>query len=170
MELLIKLSFGIILMATSIHSCFNSNELILEKEAVNLEKINIDGYFYAEKDFGSFSFFLFKDGTYLYIGGKENCSSFDCIDEFIRESTRMNHDQSVYKLKYHWGIYSIDSNKINIKRYQGIGFASYRVQEINGEIADSTTIILKRGERYDNYRLHPYYPKPDSTNNFIDYR
>lgn len=157
-------------MATSINSCFNSKELILEHEGVDLEKINIDGYFYTEKEYRSPSFFLFKDGTYLYIGGKENCFSFDCMEEFIRESTRMNHDQSVYNSKYLWGIYSIDSNRIDIKRYQGIGFASYRIQEIEGQIADSTTIILKRGERYDKYRLHPYSPKPDSTNKFIDYR
>jgi hypothetical protein len=155
-----------------LESCISQHNQ-LRTENISNCNLRLSGYYYLHDDEGIESFFLYKNGIYLYNGSSGiGCESLTCHEFMISRKVNENNDTNYYEYQGNWGVFSIDIDKITIKRYWGIGFGSYGIQSMKGNILDSETIEITKFNGKDLketwiYHFHPYSPKPDSTNNFI---
>jgi hypothetical protein len=131
----------------------------------------MNGIFYRTLNEGITSFVLYRNGVYLY-NSVSNCDTLKCHTDHIAKYSKRQTKGNYYDEKGDWGIYKQTSKKIIIERYWPIGFGSYGIQSMEGNILDSETIEItefngKNLKETWTYHFHPYSPKPDSTNQFI---
>lgn len=172
MEFLRKI-FVLLGILIAVSCLFRENTLYLPEE--NPEgPLKISGLYYMMQDTIMYSFILYENGLYLYSFGSQ-CNTIKCQIDLIRKYSSRDTEMNFYDYQGSWGVYSIFDGRIRIKRYFGIGFASYGIQELEGEILNDTTIRIthfnnRRKEESATYHFYAFSPKPDSTNQFIDYR
>ncbi len=167
---ILALSFGIIFGCS-----INQKTLTLDNSNFSVNSLSLNGYFYKVDNYGMIGVFLYDNGIYLYIGGEVDCFSHICFESYVEKFTNRNVDQNIYDLKEHWGKYKIEGENIIIERFRGIGWASYRIQKLEGRIKNKNQYIIhtyddKKLDENWEFNFHPYSPKPDSTSKFIDYR
>lgn len=142
-------------------------------------ELRIDGYYYyieqqanGNNKIRNISCF-YKNGILLNMGG--GASSLEEADEYIRRHYVESHPNLIYEyLK--WGLFVIDNETIKFERYYPSDDITKWTYISEGVILNDTTFHITisyrsngsdRYEKDEIYHFREFYPKPDSTNNFI---
>jgi len=169
-SLIIRL-FIIIILLTG--SCITSQvTLIQNQDEFPAQSIKIDGFYYYKWKDGGYSIkFIYGNGTILSLGGTpdENQSIREIADKIISRWEESNYQEN----KYLWGAIFLEEAKLQIKRWQAAGLSPDYVKTVSGIILSDSSFVIEsiKGKRLDEpriYHFHPYSPKPDSTNSFIE--
>ena len=144
-------------------------ELSLKRTPYTGNELRIDGYYYRKIPDLEIRFF-YRNGIVRYGGG--GYSSFEELDNCI-----LNHQIVDGSSKTDWGVFLINGNTIKFEMWyppSGGGTPTY-IRE--GEILNDTTFHItesyrsdgsERSEKNEMYHFRQFYPKPDSTNKFIN--
>jgi hypothetical protein len=146
--------------------------LVLPKVQNTSNMLKLNGYYY-HSTIGIDSNitvidFLYKNGFSLKIGGTKS-KNLTFIDEKIKSQSNFD------KNKIGWGLYIINNGNIQIENWESTeGKRKTSIRE--GIILNDSTFIIKKffsaftQKEYsisETYKFRQFYPKPDSTNNFI---
>ena len=156
------------------HSFKKDDELSLKPTEYESNQLRIDGYYYVtnfnDPQKSMEVFVYFQNGTFSYFGG-----GFKNFSDIENRLINTNSIEKLKNIKYCWGIYVIDNDKIKFERwYPGQGAIKAYVRE--GRILNDTTFHITKSYRSDGseerdkdelYHFRPFSPKPDSTNIFI---
>ena len=128
-------------------------------------QLKINGYYYLisnDKNYIYSSIFMYKNGILIGPDGLEN--SIEEMDDYVRNRSKRN--------KYLWGVFFINDDKIIINKLFG-GYPHVGTV-LEGVILNDTTFHItkyifdnKESEIDEVYHFREFYPKPDSTNNYI---
>lgn len=176
MELLKNVIIRLFLIITLITGCsiISQAPYIQNQEEFPADCIKIDGFYYYKWKDGGYSIkFVYGNGTILSLGGNpdKNQSIREIADEIIRRWQESDYQEN----KYLWGAIFLEESKFQIKRWQAAGLSPDYVKTVSGSILSDSSFVIEsiNGKRLDEtrvYQFHPYSPKPDSANKFIDYR
>jgi hypothetical protein len=159
-------NFSIMLCVLMLVSCYAAKKIQLAKTANNSNNLKLDGYYYCQNDGGSSVFILYRDGVYFDPGFIMNVSSLSKLDTEITTSYGSSF--------WNWGLYQLNGNNLIIERWLPGSGGPYPTQINKGFIADNKTILISglRGSKHENeidtFRFRYLFPKPDSTNTFIE--
>ncbi len=146
--------------------------LSFQKTLYSGSELRTDGYYYNEYTPGYLTvYFFFRDGTVLY------GSSFPINELQSREEEYRNggHYHFSKGLKYCWGVFQIEEDKIAFERWYP-SQPPLKVLRRSGIILNDSTFQITKSMRIDGsnvkdinelYHFKAFSPKPDSTNNYI---
>jgi hypothetical protein len=167
---IVVLSLIISLFLSCCKNKLYDDEFVLDKTKYTGNQLKIDGYYYSpveNEDF--FSLYVFyRNGIVLIPGVCDNPE--ECLAEFKPGS-------ALFKYKYSWGLFLIDSNSISIEYYIPKMIEGMPAYIAMGDIINDTTFIIKEIKRSKNnsvrqlvnetYHYKQFSLKPDSTNIFL---
>ncbi len=117
---------------------------------------------------------FYEDGTVITPGGLE--TNIESLDNYIINSFIKKEDY--IKVMYWWGIFNNNEDKITFELWY-LSEAPYKPYISEGKIINDTTFLITKRYRMvdgvqtnikelnDEYHFRQFYPKPDSTNNFV---
>ena len=152
--------------------------LAIGKRPYTGKQLRIDGYYYAIYQ-GEINmiYVLFQNGVIQTFSVNDYGMDFSKVEKAF---TNPDHVSSTKNSKYCWGDYAIDTNSIKIEQWQPSNGA-FPVYTNEGKILNDTTFTLTTLYRLVNgqkkyvtaineiYYFKQYSPKPDSTNDFVQY-
>jgi len=174
----IKIIFIATILFLSMNQCEKYNkddELSIKRTDYTGNQLRIDGYYYRTWEDMMYTMFFYQNGIILYGGA---FSQSEIVEREIRykNGTFYNH---VNGIKYLWGTFKIEGNKISFERWQPTQ-PYLRSYVETGKILNDTTFIITELYRMQNgektnvkevneiYHFKQFSPKPDSTNSFIE--
>jgi hypothetical protein len=131
----------------------------MQKQFYRGKELQIDGYYYYQQDNTTKIKFFYRNGVIL---SGISCNSLDLNTV---EQEMLNQYNSFHKNKIGWGIFQIIDNKINIEVWTtsvGGGLPIFRWYAL---IENDTTFRVEYSGEV--YHFRQFFPKPDSTNQWI---
>ena len=169
-----KLKICLLFFVLCLCSCkktFKDDELSLQREFYDGNAIRLDGYYYYHGKNSTSVFFLYRNGVVL------KGMSFEGVNLDVIEKTMIEYYDIIRKRKYHWGVYIIRENILEVESWGSVGWTrTLPIFKSFYNIVNDTTLNLikevnlsdgRETEYNDIYHFRQFYPKPDSTNNFI---
>ncbi|MGB3180748.1 MAG: hypothetical protein WBB45_05125 [Cyclobacteriaceae bacterium] len=146
------------------------DELQFQRAAYTGNQLNTDGFYYGDVDSSSslpFAniYYFYRDGTF-----------FTSASEDLEKAESGNIDVDVSNefgktIKSAWGVFRINSNEIEIARWESSLHGCENSILERGIIINDSTFILEPNSSVRSqesiFRFHPLVQKPDSTNSFI---
>jgi hypothetical protein len=141
--------------------------LSLKRTDYTGNELRIDGYYYYHYEDRIVACFLYCNGIIKL------CGSSSSIQDFENRNTPCSGSSS----KIGWGVFIVEKDIIKYEVWRGSpGFEILPTEISEGKILNDTTFHItvsyrsnttEKRERDDIYHFRQFYPKPDSTNNFI---
>jgi len=142
-------------------------ELSLPRIDYTGNELRIDGYYYYHYEDRIVTCFIYRNGIIKLCGSSPSIQDFENRDNLCSGSSS----------KIGWGVFIVEKDIIKYEVWRGSpGFETLPTEISEGKILNDTTFHItqsyrqdgsKRRERNDIYHFRQFYPKPDSTNNFI---
>jgi hypothetical protein len=176
-----KIFFFCVLLFLAYFSCqklITYKGFVLTQIPYTGSELRIDGYYYKYYECYKGSNCIdmrcfYRNGIILDMGGV--ALSLEEADEYIQSkfiegSTHPNYEYSK------WGLFIIDGQIIKIEQYYATDDITRWTYIREGVILNDTTFLItvfyrsdgkERVEVDEIYHFRHFYPKPDSTNNFI---
>ena len=162
-----KKMFFMIMCAVLFTQCFflKDDDVLPNAVFYTGNQLKMNGYYHRFSKYSNsidFPIIMYKNGILIYIENGKN--SIEEMDKYIRNHSNKN--------KYVWGVFFINDDKIIINRldsdYPHVGIVMEGVI-LNDTTFHITKYIFENKEReFDEvYHFREFYPKPDSTNNYI---
>lgn len=174
-SLKIILTISALLFIGNICTCIDKQDdnLTLVKRSYNSNELRVDGYYYDKDLEGNIDiYFLFRNGILLDCGTASN-STIAQLEESFRNGSFY---QGVLKYKIAWGVFHIDSNKIQFEDWEPGSGGPTPAYRSSGVILNDTTFHIMESERVDGtekrnvdwiFYFKQFSPKPDSISPFI---
>jgi len=172
------LIFAIMGLFLSINSCKKDNKkddiLSIQRVPYTGKELRIDGYYYKTWEDYIYPMFFYQNGIILNGGG---FPKNELVDREIEYKNGVFYIH-VKEIKYSWGVFKIEGNKIFFERWYP-SEPPYKAFVNAGDILNDTTFNITESYRMQNgekskvqtentiYHFKQLTPKPDSTNSFI---
>jgi len=152
-------------------SCSFTNSRVIHSNTFNKELLNIKGVYYCEFDWGYHLQFIYKNGVVLSMAG--NSDKSQTLDLQFRQIVKGWKESKYQENRYLWGAVEVANGGIFINRWQAGGLGPTYIKTEKGKILSKESFVIfsisgNELEKYETYKFHPYSPKPDSTNSFIE--
>jgi hypothetical protein len=142
-------------------------ELSLQRIDYTGNELRIDGYYYYFYEDRIVVCFIYCNGIIKLCGSPPSIQDFENRDNPCSGSSS----------KIGWGVFIVEKDNIKYEVWRGSpGFETLPTEISEGRILNDTTFHItlsyrqdgsERHERNDLYHFRHFYPKPDSTNSFI---
>jgi len=175
--------------------CEGFEPLPFQRENYIGNNLKTDGYYYFfsnkndETNDGTKyyeAFMLFRNGVYVLVTSGSYSIKLDSISRLKQVDkdvkNRVDKQNNFINLNPNWGIFKINGQSIQIKRWLSGNGQDYPIQTLKGTIINDSTINIfqKIGDESssknskkktyivdETYHFRQFSPKPDSTNKFI---
>ena len=154
------------------------DQLSLVQTSYNGNELRIDGYYFGDVTENSDPslvsvYYFYADGVFFT---SESSELSDAEAGTILVDVENDFGK---RIKASWGLFRVDSNLIQIERWQSRTNGCETTIYERGTILSDTTFVLSRREFRDNgeaqrtddlnamFKFRPLTEKPDSTNSFI---
>ncbi|MGB7568395.1 MAG: hypothetical protein WBM07_11070 [Chitinivibrionales bacterium] len=149
------------------------DSLTLSKRPYTGNELRTDGFYYQLDPDGNLNvFFLFRNGILLY-GGSIPENDLPQQEESYSNGS---YYQSASQYKICWGVFQIDSNRIQYESWNPSSGGPLPAYKSSGNILNDTTFEITNSERVNGteqtsgdwiYYFKQFSPKPDSVTQFI---
>ena len=131
------------------------------------QEIRLEGYYYFKEVVpmgpGTSILFLYKNGV-VYNFGVVPDTSLSKVDAFIKTIPHSSTDKP-----YAWGVFQVNDNKVKIEIWDIVSGGKNTTTLREGKILNDSTIQICLFNRPNEfYRFRKFFPKPDSTNRFVE--
>lgn len=166
----------VLIILSNLSSCQmflgEDEKLSIERTTYTGSALNLNGYYYLKSNSGEmvYMFFLFRNGLILNAGGCKIEEWGDYEMNFLDE----DYINKVTSLKYNWGVYQIETNKIKYERWYP-SERPYKTGLREGRILNDSTFVIEKAItskgaeiiKKEIYRFKHFSPKLDSISNYI---
>jgi hypothetical protein len=167
----------LLMLCTSCRFLIGEDDRLTFKRSHNVgERINLKGYYYIKdsipQGIGWSTYFLYENGIILYTGSFR----LNELEQQEARFKRLHFNQTLRDVKDCWGLYRIDGDSISYEKWYPSGGPPKITFVRKGVILNDTTFVMRSVSRSDGtekdsieeyYYFKRFYPKPDSTNQFI---
>jgi len=150
------------------------DELSMQRTNFISNELRTDGYYYRYYNQNDVEriivYILYRNGIIRACGNSESFQDFENKIDILNMSTAKSY-------KENWGVFIVENDIIRYEKWHGARYLEPRKTYIYaGRILNDTTFHITESYRPNGseiatldfiYHFRQFYPKPDSTNNFI---
>ena len=145
-------------------------EYMVKKKSYTGNELRIDGYYYRQNHTETNVLIFYRNGIMFNFYNSFPTIDLNIIDNDIEEKFSYYKDEERY-----WGTFIINGKSIEYSNWHTSMRAAIGPSKSVGDILNDTTFHITKHlqspyhefERDELYHFREFYPKPDSTNNFI---
>ena len=145
-------------------------KLSMQRRSYTGNELQIDGYYYCYNAERIIVCVFYRNGVIRVCGSHESFQDFENKIDVYNTPTSKSYKEA-------WGVFMVEDSIIKYEKWYGARYLEpHQTYIYSGRVLNDTTFHITESYRPDGsekntldfiYHFKQFYPKPDSTNNFI---